>query len=284
MKRIEDLIVYLTADYSQIEIRLLAQASGDKLLIKQFNSKEDIHCLVGNSLTGWSVEKIAADKETRRGVKEFHFSIVYGTSKNSLYGNMRVKGVKIKRSQVETWHDRYFEKYIGVARFMAKCRRQAEEKGYVETMFGFRRYIYQREEGRPTFWGNQAVNTPIQGSAHQLLLIALALVDMKPKTYNLLQVPVMEVHDELVFYVRLGDLRAAYESLRQLMEKDVVAYAEKHFGVKLCIPILAEFKAGFRLGKALVTYEGESVAEFLKAWRIQNAEVTSMPLSKLLPK
>lgn len=283
MKRLEDLIVFLTADYSQIEIRLLAQASGDKLLIQQFNSKEDIHCLVGNSLTGWPVKEIADNKETRRSIKEFHFSIVYGTSKNSLYGNMKVKGIKMKRSQVEAWHDKYFQVYVGVAEYMRKCRRDAEEKGYVETLFGFRRHIYQSEEGRGTYWGNQAVNTPIQGSAHQLLLIALALVDMKPRTYSLLQVPVMEVHDELVFYVRLGDLLKAQQSLQKLMQQDVVTYAQKHFGIKLRVPLLAEFKAGFRLGTC-IDYNGESTKEFLKRWRIKNAEVTSTSLSRLLPK
>jgi len=282
MSNIEDLTVFLTADYSQVELRMLAQMSGDPLYIKQFNNDEDIHSQVGHQLTGWDIETLTNDKKERRKIKEFHFSIVYGTSKPSLYRNMRGKGIDITEEETSGMHDAYFEKYSGVKKFMDAMRKQAEDLGYVETLFGFRRYIYQSGD-KGSYWGNQAINTPIQGSAHQLLIIALALTDQKKITYKILRKPIAEIHDELVFGVRLRNLPEGFKILKKLMEKDVVEYSRRYFGIKFRVPLVADFDAGFLMGTK-IKYKGEPVEEFLKKWKEKYRKTSSIPYTDLLPK
>lgn len=286
MRNLRDLQVFLAGDYSQIEIRMLAEASGDPVLIRHFRSGQDVHCLVGRDLTGWSVEKISKDKKTRTAVKEFHFQIVYGGGKEHGHEDLRSKGVKITREQFDRYYDRYFATYKFVSEYIRKCREEAERTGRVETIFGFRRPIEKNDDRRASFWGNQAINSPIQGAAHQLVLIALALLHLKPRTYRLLQHPVMEVHDELLFRVRLGDLPAADRALRYLLQTDVAAYVLKHWQRKLRVPLVAETEAGFCRG-SMVEYEDraiDSVEGFLREWRAKHRAIAAKPLETLLPK
>jgi len=266
VSELEDLQVFLAADYSQIEIRMLAELSGDSLLISQLNSSEDIHSLVGAEITGWPVERIAKDKETRRLVKNIHFGIIFGLGRNeSLYNYLVARGVRTSKKKCFQFYDRYFERYRGVTEFIRKQRRQAERKGYVETLFGFRREIGEWED-RSTYWGNQAINSPVQGTAHQLMLMALAVLHQKPRTYDLLRYPVVELHDALYFFIPLRDLRRAQHQLKQLLEHEVARYAAKHFHRKLHVPLLAETEAGFTLG-SMTECEDLPVREFLKRWR-----------------
>lgn len=155
---VKDLYVYLVFDYSQIEIRELAEISGDKLLISQFASGADIHCQVGRELTGWPIERIAKDHNTRRIVKGFHFSLVYGTSEDGMVGRMQAEGLKVTKKLIHSFFVRYFKKYKGVATFMQACRDMVDRLGYVETLFGFRRHIRKEDDDRKTYWANQAVN------------------------------------------------------------------------------------------------------------------------------
>lgn len=283
MKNLGDLYVFLTLDYSQIEIRMLAEASKDVLLVKQlrvagYDSAEakihgkDIHCQFGNTLTGWPIARIASDKETRRMVKEFHFSIIFGVSKTGLYKHLRAEGIKITQAQVNVFYDRYFQKYYGVARYIRHIRAAVERDGYAETLFRFRRRISALDNLRASYWGNQAVNTPIQGSAHQLILMALALLHLKPRTYRLLQDPILEVHDELAFRVRLRNLRSAYEQGLELLQQGVKKFAAKSFGYRFSVPLVAEAEAGFCLG-SLVGYTGGLIEEFLDRWRDKHKEI-----------
>lgn len=278
-----DLQVFLALDYSQIEIRQLAELSGDKLLAKQFNSGVDIHCAVGHALTGWPVERIAKDKETRKAIKNFHFGLVYGISKQGIYDYLISKGVKISQAKSAKYYDRYFSTYTGVRRFIDEQRRKAEKDGYVENLFGFRREISQDDDSRGTYWGNQAVNTPVQGTAHHLLLIALALLLKKPKTYNYLQRPVMEVHDAVYWFTKLRHLQEAFKQAKHLMEVGVVSSVFSRFQYKLKIPLIAEASAGFCLG-SMVDYAGEPIEDFLRAWKVKHA-ATESPEAwlKLLP-
>jgi len=260
-----DLPVFLQLDYSQAELRMLAEMSQDKRLLSQFMSGVDIHCQVGHELTGWPVERIANDQKTRRAVKNFHFGIVFGLSPQGGSAYMRARGIKMSEAQFGRFLDRYFQRYPGVKRYMNEQRRKAASKGYVETLFKFRRPIYE-DDNRSTHAGNQAINSPIQGSAHQLLLIALAMLHAYKDRYPLLQEPMMEVHDALYFLVRLRDLPEAYKQSKRLLEKDVVKYTHQMWGYKLRVPLVAEAQFGLTLGTQ-VDYHGEDPQECLSKWR-----------------
>ena len=279
-----DLEVFIAYDYSQIEIRMLAEVSGDKLLLKQFadaaamedpsDPRADIHCIVGNLLNPeWSLEFIKKDKPTRTFIKNCHFGMVYGLDPSGLYYYLLAKGVDTTQKKVDEFHAAYFDKYKGVGRFIEKMRAFAREHHYVDTIFGFRRRIgNEMEEGRTTNPDNQAINSPIQGAAHQLLLNGMALLYRKPKTYNLLQKSIMEVHDALVFLVKVRDLPQAYAQGKQLLEVEIPKYVKEVFGRTLHVPLASEATAGFRYG-AMTDYHGAKPVEFIKAWRAKNETV-----------
>jgi hypothetical protein len=163
-----DLDVFLAFDYSQLEIRILAEMSRDPLLISQFRQGLDIHCAVGNALTGWSFERIKAEKNLRKMVKNMHFGIVFGINEDNVYDYVVAKIREIDGENADLTgitpetckkcFRMYFVRYKGVARFIETMRAKAERDGYVETIFGFRRSIYQEDETRDTYWGNQAIN------------------------------------------------------------------------------------------------------------------------------
>lgn len=281
-----NLNVFLALDYSQLEIRFLAEVAGDKLLIRQLNAGRDIHCLVGNTLTGASFETIKKDEALRRSIKGFHFALIYGVSKNSMHGHLVGEGVKITRQQAELYYDRYFERYPGVAAYMEKQRAFADKYGYIETIFGFRSDIHKNDDTRSTFWGNQAINRPIQGAAHTLLLIAMALLKLKPQTYELLHWNskiLMEVHDALYFRVLLRNLSPAFAIALKLFQQDISEYIQWYFKRTIGVPLIAEAKAGFCLG-SMVDYKGETPEIFLPKWQEKHLEIESRPLTKLLPK
>ena len=287
---ISDLWVFLSGDGSQIEVRLLGEVSGDPLLIQQFNTGQDIHCQVGNTLTGYSLERIRTEKNLRKICKNLHFGIIYGKGREGIYEYVvalirKLEGAKadltgITKVKTERLYDAYFRKYHGVRRYIEDMRRMAEEVGHVETIYGFRRAISQDNEDRSSFWGNQAINTPIQASAHQFLLVCMAMLHMKPVTYSLLQEPSMEIHDQLVFFVRLRNLPEAYKQFMQLFQEGAVAYTLRHFKRKIRVPMLAEVEAGFCLG-SLVNYAGEPVDQFLPVWRKKQLEVDAKSWSDL---
>jgi len=163
-----DLDVFCVLDYSGIEVRFLAQMSGDELLISQFNDGFDVHSLVGAEMTGWPAEKIKEDEKTRRIVKNIHFGIIYGVSRDGVYPYLLLKGVfdptappkQIARDKQLSmkYYDRYFARYKRVKKLIDKLRADVEVQGYVSTMFGFRRAITDEDSDRKTYSGNQAVN------------------------------------------------------------------------------------------------------------------------------
>lgn len=285
-----NLMVFLTADFSQMEIRVLAEISGDKLLISQLQSGQDIHCLIGNTLTGLPVDRIKSEKNLRKMIKGLVFGIIYGKGRNNLYPYV-VAGIRhvdgkhadltgISAQRLAKLYDAFFAKYLGVKAYIDRMHRMAVDLHYVETMFGFRREIRENDE-RGTFFLNQAVNSPIQGSAHTFLLIALALLDIKPRTYSLLQKCLMEEHDALFFSVRLGDLVAAFTQLKALFA-DAYRYAQVKFKITLRVPLLTEASAGFTMG-SMVAYDGQAVEEFLPAWRAKQREVEAKDWEDLMP-
>jgi DNA polymerase-1 len=288
---VENLSIALSFDYSQVEVRWLAEVSKDKLLISQFQSGQDIHSLIGNTLTGWSVERIKKEKNIRRIVKNIVFAIIYGVNRDGLYDYIvkkirSIDGINadltgITPTKTVKLYDLFFKRYTGVKNYIDYERNNVETKGYVETLFGFRREIRKVDDTRSSYWGNQAINTPIQSGAHQLVLIALALLHMKPRTYNMLQRYIAEIHDQLVFFVKLKDLQSAYSQGRQLLEQEVVKYTAKHFHHRMQVPLISEAEAGFCFG-SFMEYNGETWQEFLPKWRAKHLEVEAKGWAKLL--
>lgn len=273
-KQVLDMDVFYSPDYSQAELRMLAQASKDSLLIKQFNSGVDIHSLVGHALTGWSVKEIMDNPRTRRLVKNMHFGIVYGISRNSMFNYLRGKGVETTEEESTKYYDGYFLKYKGVSRFIDYMRDFVEANGYAYNIFGFRRPLSHNDLSRNTSVENQAINTPIQSASHTLMLAAMALLHLYPERYPDLAQMIMEVHDSFVFVTSLRKLAATHEQARRLMVQDVTMYIEERFGVHLRIPLLVDSMVGFRYG-VMIDYDGEPIKEVIKSWKAYNAEVES---------
>lgn len=273
-----ELDVYLAADHSQLEIRVLAQMSKDELLIKLIKSGEDIHSAVGYELTGISVEKIKKNRDIRTAIKGIHFGIIYGLQAESLFYKLQTDAVErgekfdMSLQKVTDLYNSYFKKFKGVKAFIDKQHQFAQDNAFVETLFGFVREIaLAGDETRNTFWANQAVNSPIQGTAHQLMLVAMAILRMRPKTYHLLRRPSMEVHDSLYVFVLLKQLVEAYAQFIYLLETEVLVYVKKFWPeVAWVVPLKAEAKAGLRLG-VMVEYKGESPEEFIEKWCQKNA-------------
>lgn len=279
-EQFDDVDVFVGLDHSQLEIRVLAQVSQDQLLIQLIQSGEDIHSAVGTELTGIPIAKIKSDRETRTTVKGIHFGIIFGLSKKSLYLKLKVdaaaKREKFTWSEKKVYdiYDHYFERFKGVKAYIDSQAEFAEKNGYVETLFGFRRECTPFvDEDRSSFWMNQAVNSPIQGTAHQLMLISLAVLALRRKTYYLWQRLCMEVHDSLIAYVKLKDLPTAYVQGVQLLEKDVLEHIKKWWPeLHWQVPLKAEGKAGFRFGVLVEKYAGEPAEEFVEKWCQQNRE------------
>jgi DNA polymerase-1 len=294
-----DYEVFLAGDGAQIELRALAELASDKPLIKIFrdhakdrkNPALDPHCVEGHLLTGLPVEKIKQDQKVRRMVKGTVFGIVYGLGEGNVYPYVIAKLRSIEGPAADLsditpercidTHRKFFEVHGGVRSFHEAMRGMAEKKGYVESLFGFRRDIRQEDETRETYWGNQAVNSPVQSTAHMFILICLALLDRKPKTYSRLQNCIAEIHDALYFRVKLRHLPEAYRQFMQLFEHDATAYAERRFHLKLRVPILAEAKAGFTMA-SMIDYEGGPLAEFLPAWRDKEKKIEARSWEDLL--
>lgn len=250
--------IFLGFDFGQIEVRVLAQLSGDKNLIADCKSG-DIHSLVGHAMTGWAIEKIKKDKKTRTLTKNIHFGIMYGLNVEGVYAFILAKDpdIKVTLEDVQKYYDAYFKRYPGVRTLTEKLRAMAEDKGYVENMFGFRRPLNttgQAEEGDTgAYWGNQAINTPIQGAAHQLMLMAVAALRTRRKKYlKLLGIPTMEVHDALYFFVKLKDMLKAFALGKELLETEPLITVKKWFKkVRWSMPLVVEGKVGLRLGDSV---------------------------------
>jgi uracil-DNA glycosylase family 4 len=282
-----DLCTYLVSDYGQVEVRVAAQLSGDKNLIKDCASA-DIHTTVGTVMTGWDADMIRNDEEVRTMTKNVHFAILFRVRKENLYDfvvamSPEGMGGRITREQLYEAFDNYFARYPGVARFIENQEKFAIENGYVTTAFGMVQTLnvtednYGQDEAeyidpdevftRSTFWANQAVNGPVQGTAHQLLICGLVNLRRKRKEYRVLGVPVADVHDALYFRVRLLDLEESYVKSKYLMEKESLATVASDFpDVKWRVPIVVEAKAGLSLGALVKINKDTTPGDLLLGW------------------
>ena len=205
----------LSADYSQIELRLLAHVSGDEHLIHAFTSGEDVHTMTASKVFGVKLEEVT--KEMRRRAKAVNFGIVYGQSKYGL-----AKSIGITNAEAQEFIDKYFETYPKVKEYMNKEVEFVNAHGYVETIFGRKRYLaaelmspnYQIRE----FAQRAAINQPLQGTAADLIKMAMIDVQKELETKNLKTKMIMQVHDELVFEVPKDELETVKELVLRCME------------------------------------------------------------------
>ena len=220
----------LSADYSQIELRLLAYFSGDPLLVRAYQNDEDIHTLTASEVFG--VPAATMDKETRNRAKAVNFGIVYGISPFGLAAQLG-----IPQSEARAYIERYFARYQGVKAFIEKTLEETRRDGAVRTMFGRVRPIPDISSRNPNARGfaeRTAVNTPLQGTAADLIKLAMIALDRKLTERRLKTRMVLQVHDELLFEVPEDESREVEDLVR----------AEMEGVVKLNVPLVADLGFG----------------------------------------
>lgn len=189
--------VMVSADYSQIELRIMAHLSDDPRLLEAFANGEDVHRATAAEIFGVAVHEVT--NEQRRVAKSINFGLMYGMSAFGL-----ARELEIERSAAQVYIERYFARYPGVARFMEETRAQAREQGYVETVFGRRLWLPDIRTSNPSRRQGAeraAINAPMQGTAADLIKLAMIAVANWSKTANTKSRLVLQVHDELVLEV-----------------------------------------------------------------------------------
>jgi len=220
----------LSADYSQIELRLLAHFSGDPLLVHAYQNNEDIHTLTASEVFG--VPAAEMDKQTRNRAKAVNFGIVYGISPFGLAAQLG-----IPQAEARAYIERYFARYSGVQSFIEKTLEETRKTGSVRTLFGRVRPIPDIESRNPNqrgFAERTAINTPLQGTAADLIKLAMISIDRQLTERALKTRMVLQVHDELLFEVSASETAEVEELVRTEMEGVV----------KLNVPLIADLKSG----------------------------------------
>jgi len=206
----------VAADYSQIELRIMAHLSEDPGLLSAFAAGQDIHRATAAEIMGIAPADVTT--EQRRNAKAINFGLIYGMSAFGL-----AKQLGIPRSEAQHYMDRYFARYPGVQRYMERTRAQAEEQGYVETLFGRRLYlpdIRARNQGLRKAAERAAINAPMQGTAADIIKRAMIqLAEWLPSCETGSIRMLMQVHDELVFEVREDKVDGYLPEIRRLMSQ-----------------------------------------------------------------
>ena len=226
----------VSADYSQIELRIMAHLSGDQNLRRAFAEGEDVHRATAAEVFG--VPLSAVDSEQRRVAKVINFGLIYGMSSFGVAQNLG-----IDRGTAQTYIERYFARYPGSKRYMDETRARARELGYVETVFGRRLWLPELKSGAPVrrqAAERAAINAPMQGTAADLIKLAMIAVQRFLDEEKLKALLIMQVHDELVLEVPSGELDAITGQLPELMQS--VA--------KLDVPLVVEVGVGDNWDKA----------------------------------
>ena len=203
--------VYLDADYSQIELRVLAHISNDENMIQAFNNGEDIHKQAASKVFKTPIDQVT--KAQRSDAKAVNFGIVYGISDFGLGEQLG-----ISRKKAKQYIDEYLEQYSGIKKFMEDITEKAKEQGYVETLFHRRRYIPELKSNNymvRQFGARAAMNTPIQGTAADIMKIAMINVYKELKNKGLKSKIVLQVHDEMMIETPLNEI----EDVKQIMKK-----------------------------------------------------------------
>ena len=222
--------IFLDADYSQIELRILAHVSKDEIMIDNFNNDEDIHAQAASRVFGVPIEEVT--KELRSKAKAVNFGIVYGISDFGLAGQ-----IHSSRKEAKQYIEQYLDKYHGIREFMTSVVEEAKEKGFIATMYNRRRYIPELKSKNfmvRKFGDRVAMNTPIQGSAADIMKIAMINVYRKLKEENLKSKLVLQVHDELLIETDIDEKDRVKEILISGMES----------AAKLLVPLKVEVEEG----------------------------------------
>ncbi|MGW8311373.1 MAG: DNA polymerase I [Thiogranum sp.] len=226
----------LAADYSQIELRIMAHLSGDAGLVEAFERGVDIHRATAAEVFGTAVDEVTADQ--RRSAKAINFGLIYGMSAFGL-----AKQLGIERAQAQAYVDLYFQRYPGVKRYMETTRELARRQGYVETLFGRRLYLPEikaRQVQRRQAAERTAINAPMQGTAADIIKKAMLLVDEWIKSSASDTAMIMQVHDELVFELPGATLERAQQAIRERMES----------AATLSVPLVVDIGVGENWDKA----------------------------------
>jgi len=206
--------ILLSADYSQIELRILAHISQDKRLMNTFKNDEDIHTHTASEI--FAIEKDAVSYKMRRMAKIINFGIIYGMSSYGL-----AKNLGIKRVEAEEYIYNYFIRYQGVKEYIEKEKEEAREKGYVTTLLNRRRYlkgIDSKDKNIRKFNERVAINAPIQGSAADLIKVAMIKINHEFEKKNYKSKLLLQIHDELIFEIYQKELEETKAIIKDVME------------------------------------------------------------------
>ena len=226
-----DQCVFFSADYSQIELRIMAHLSEDPNMIEAFNSGADIHAATAAKIYNVPLEMVTGDM--RRKAKTANFGIIYGISVFGLSERLN-----IPRGEAKELIDGYFKTYSRIKAYMDECIHLAKEKGYVETIFKRKRYLPDINSGNAIVRGyaeRNAINAPIQGSAADIIKIAMIRIYKRFEEEKLRSKMVLQVHDELNFNV--------YKEEKEQVKKIVLE--EMEGACKLRVPLIADCGEGF---------------------------------------
>jgi DNA polymerase-1 len=228
--------VIASADYSQIELRIMAHISGDEALLRAFHEGQDVHRATASEVFGLPVDEVSS--EQRRYAKTINFGLIYGMSAFGL-----AKALSIDNTAAKNYITRYFERFEGVKRYMDDTRAQAKSRGYVETVFGRRLYLPEiNSPNGPRRAGVEraAINAPMQGTAADLIKMSMVAVQKRLDDEQRRTKMIMQVHDELVFEVPHDEI----EWLKATVPGIMAGVA----GLK--VPLLAEMGVGENWDKA----------------------------------
>lgn len=218
--------IYLDADYSQIELRVLASISGDEHMIEAFKEGKDIHKQAASKVFKTPIEEVT--KEQRSNAKAVNFGIVYGISDFGLGEQLG-----IGRKKAKQYIEEYLEQYAGIKQFMENITERAKEQGYVETLFHRRRYIPELKSNNymvRQFGARAAMNTPIQGTAADIMKIAMIKVYNEIKSRKLKSKIILQVHDEMMVETPIEEKKEMINIMKKCMES----------ATKLEVPLIAE--------------------------------------------
>ncbi len=225
----------LAVDYSQIELRLLAHLSDDPKMIKAFKRGADIHTSTAAEI--WNVKPKEVSKEMRRAAKAINFGISYGMGQRAL-----AQSAGVSTEEAKDFIDRYFSLYVNIKEYMEYNKQYARDKGYVQTLFGRKRYLPDINSGLPQLRAaaeRMAINMPVQGTAADIIKLAMIELYRALPEFNSKIKMVLQVHDELVFEVPEKDLKKASEFITGKMENIF----------KLKVPLIADAGSGDNWGE-----------------------------------
>ena len=210
--------IFIDADYSQIELRVLAHISQDEHMLEAFKNNEDIHKQAASKVLNIPIEEVT--KEQRSDAKAVNFGIVYGISDFGL-----AQQLGISKKKAKEYIEQYLEKYSGIKNFMNDIVEKAKEQGYVDTLFNRRRYIPELKSNNymvREFGKRAAMNTPIQGTAADIMKIAMVNLNKELENSNIDAEIILQVHDELILEAKIEDKEKAKEILKKCMESAIL--------------------------------------------------------------